>query len=257
MEIRELARTIVETEDMAVKLLPPPAELTDESPGPPLRLAGPGRPENLRPTTGVQVPDIQGMPDPAQRPRILHALANHELQAAELFAWALLAFPDAPAEFRRGLLRILEDEQRHTRMYIARTEAAGARFGDYPVNGYFWGKTPEIHSPLQFICAMSLTFENANLDHTDEYAEAARRAGDSKTARVIEQVQQDEIEHVRFGWTWLQVFRGEEPAWDTFQANLTWPLRPARARGRVFNRRGREAAGLDDDFIRRLEESKP
>ncbi len=252
-----LARTVVESEDLAVKLAPPPAELTDESPGPALRLPGPGRPESLRPTTGVQVPDIQGMPDPAQRPRILHALANHELQAAELFAWALLAFPDAPAEFRRGLLRILEDEQRHTRMYIARTEAAGARFGDYPVNGYFWGKTREIHSPLQFICAMSLTFENANLDHTDEYAEAARRAGDLKTARVIEQVQRDEIEHVRFGWTWLQIFRGEEPPWDTFRSNLTWPLRPARARGRVFNRRGREAAGLDDDFIRRLEESTP
>jgi IS4 transposase len=27
------------------------------------------------------------MRDPAQRARILHALANHELQAAELFAW--------------------------------------------------------------------------------------------------------------------------------------------------------------------------
>jgi len=30
-----------------------------------------------------------------QRALILHALANHELQAIELFAWALLAFTDA------------------------------------------------------------------------------------------------------------------------------------------------------------------
>ena len=93
------------------------------------------------------------MPDPAQRPRILHALANHELQAAELFAWALLAFPEAPPELRRGLLRILIDEQRHTRMYIARVEDAGARFGDYPVNGYFWSKDRDDHSPLRFLCA--------------------------------------------------------------------------------------------------------
>ena len=218
MEIRDFARTVVTASDLAVKLAPAPAGLTDEVPGPPLRIEEPGRPPNLRFQTRIAVPSIEGMPDPAQRPRILHALANHELQAAELFAWALLAFPDAPKEFRRGLLRILADEQRHTRMYIARVEDAGARFGDYPVNGYFWSKIESITTPLRFLCAMSLTFENANLDHTAEYEEAARRAGDARTAAVIERVHLDEIEHVRFGWTWLQVFKKEdEPAWDAYR----------------------------------------
>jgi uncharacterized ferritin-like protein (DUF455 family) len=254
VEIRDFALALVTTEDLVRKLAAPPAGLTDEEPGPPLRLERPGRPPGLR-FQKVEVPSIEGMPDPAQRPRILHALANHELQAAELFAWALLAFPDAPKDFRQGLLRILADEQRHTRMYIARVEDAGARFGDYPVNGYFWNKIESITTPLRFLCAMSLTFENANLDHTLEYEEAARRAGDAKTAAVIERVHLDEIEHVRFGWTWLQVFKREdESAWDAYQANLTWPLRPAKARGRTFHREGREAAGLEEEFIRRLEE---
>ena len=142
-------------------------------------------------------------------------------------------------------------------MYIARVEDAGARFGDFPVHGYFWSKTAAITTPLRFLCAMSLTFENANLDHTIDYAEAARRAGDAKTATVIDRVHLDEIEHVRFGWTWLQVFKKEdESAWDAFRTNLDWPLRPARARGRTFHRKGREAAGLDEEFIRRLEEDK-
>jgi uncharacterized ferritin-like protein (DUF455 family) len=257
MEIRDFARTVLETEDMTVKLAPAPAGLTDERPGPVERAAGPGRPERLlfAPGGTADAPAVHGLHDPAQRPRILHSLANHELQAAELFAWALLAFPDAPSDFRRGLLKILDDEQRHTRMYIARLEESGARFGDFPVSGYFWKKVDSITSPLRFICAMSLTFENANLDYTVDSAEAARRAGDAKTAAVIERVHLDEIEHVRFGWTWLQVFKGEdESAWDAFQANLTWPLRPARARGRAFHRQGREAAGLDPEFIRNLEE---
>ncbi len=255
MELRDFAHTIVTTEDLALKLAAPPAGLTDDEPGPPLRIEGPGRPPELRFQRRIEVPSIEGMPDPAQRPRILHALANHELQAAELFAWALLAFPDAPEGFRQGLLRILADEQRHTRMYIARVEDAGARFGDYPVNGYFWSKIEAITTPLRFLCAMSLTFENANLDHTLEYEEAARRAGDAKTAAVIERVHRDEIEHVRFGWTWLQVFKNEdESAWDAYRANLTWPLRPAKARGRTFHREAREAAGLDPEIIRRLEE---
>ena len=257
MEIRDFARTVLLTEDLAVKLAPPAGELTDGDPGPPFRAESPGRPPHLR-FAPVDVPSVEGFHDPAQRRRILHALANHELQAAELFAWALLAFPDAPGDFRRGLLRILKDEQRHTRMYIARVEEAGARFGEFPVNGYFWGKIAAITSPLRFLCAMSLTFENANLDHTLEYAAAARRAGDGKTAAVIERVHRDEIEHVRFGWTWLQVFKGQdESAWDAFRANLTWPLSPAKARGRTFHREGREAAGLDAEFIRRLEQSEP
>lgn len=257
MEIRDFARTLVLTEDLDLKLAPAPAGLTDEHPGPPLRILEPGRPPNLR-FAPVEVPSIVGFHDPAQRRRILHALANHEFQAAELFAWALLAFPDAPRDFRRGLLAILDDEQRHARMYIARLEDAGARFGDFPVNGYFWGKVEAITSPLRFLCAMSLTFENANLDHTAEYAEAARRAGDAKTAAVIERVHLDEIGHVRFGWTWLQVFKAEdESAWEAYRSNLTWPLRPAKARGRTFRREGREAAGLDAEFIRRLEQSEP
>jgi len=255
MEIRDFARTVITTEDLVRKLGAPPAGLTDEELGPPLRIERPGRPLALRFQRLIEVPSSEGMPDPAQRPRILHALANHELQAAELFAWALLAFPDAPKDFRQGLLRILADEQRHTRMYIARVEDAGARFGDYPVNGYFWSKIESITTPLRFLCAMSLTFENANLDHTLEYEEAARRAGDAKTAAVIERVHLDEIEHVRFGWTWLQIFkRRDESAWDAYRANLTWPLRPAKARGRTFHREGREAAGLGAEFIRRLEE---
>jgi uncharacterized ferritin-like protein (DUF455 family) len=257
MEIRDFARTVLLTEDLDVKLTPAPGGLTDADPGPAFRAAAPGRPPHLR-FQKVAVPSIEGMADPGQRPRILHALANHELQAAELFAWALLAFPESPPEFRRGLLRILDDEQRHTRMYIARVEDAGARFGDFPVHGYFWSKVETITTPLRFLCAMSLTFENANLDHTEEYAEAARQAGDLKTAAVIESVHHDEIDHVRFGWTWLQVFkRKDESAWDAFRANLTWPLRPARARGRIFDREGREAAGLDAEFIRRIEQSEP
>jgi uncharacterized ferritin-like protein (DUF455 family) len=258
MEIRDLAYRVVTTPDLAVKLAPARGPLTDHDPGPPLLLPGPGRlPElAIQSAEVARVPRIGGMRDRRQRARILHALANHELQAAELFAWALLAFPEAPAEFRRGLAAILDDEQRHTRMYIARVEALGHRFGDFPVSGYFWNKTLGVRSPAAFVCAMSLTFENANLDHTTDYAAAARAAGDEKTARVIDAIQRDEIEHVRFGWRWLTRFKDQAATmWDAYRHHLAWPLSPARARGRSFNHAGRVAAGLDAEFIRRLQEA--
>ena len=259
MEVRELARRVVETASLDEKLAPFPEEWTDADPGPSLRLPGPGRPANLviSPVTETRVPRPGGMADPVQRPRLLHALANHELQATELYAWALLAFPEAPADYRRGLVAILHDEQRHTRMYAARLKAHGAELGDYPVSGYFWNKVEHVTSPLRFVCAMALTFENANLDHTVDLAELARTGGDDKTAAVIDRVHRDEVEHVRFGWKWLRRLKDEDQTeWEAFRANLTWPLRPAKAKGRRFHRRGREAAGLDPDFIRRLEASE-
>lgn len=258
MELRTFAERIVRTDRLEDKLAPAPSQLDDSVPGPVLRIDSPGRPAALviRPVTEVKVPRIAGMSDPHQRARILHAMANHELQAAELFAWGLLAFPDAPAEFRQGLARILSDEQRHTRMYIARVAALGMRFGEQPVSGYFWGKVETIRSPLDFVCAMSLTFENANLDHTLDYAAAARATGDSKSATVIERVHHDEIAHVRFGWRWLEAFRGSRSSWQAYCDGLEWPLRAAKASGRRFDRTSRREAGLDEAFIDRLEASR-
>lgn len=257
MEIRDFALRVVLSEEIAAKLAAPGVELTDESPAPDSCPKEPGRLPHLR-FNSVDVPSLVGIHDPAQKRRIVHALANHELQAAELFAWALLRFPEAPRELRGGLLRVLFDEQRHTRMYLARLRDLGVTFGDYPVSGYFWHKVSDFTTPLRFLCAMSLTFENANLDHTIDYAEAARKAGDTKTAALIDVIHRDEIEHVRLGWTWLRLLKDEDrSAWEAYTENLTWPLRPARARGRSFDRAGREAAGLDADFIARLETSEP
>ncbi len=257
MEVRAFAASIVLSPALAAKLAPAPADLSDDDPRPPSVPGAPGRPPELAIRPGREVrrlPSLVGMRDPRQRARILHALANHELQATELFAWALLAFPDAPPEFRRGLLRILADEQRHTRMYLSRVEALGRRFGDFPVTGYFWNKVPLLTTPLRFVCAMSLTFENANLDHTVEFAAAARAAGDMATAAVIDRVQADEVRHVAFGWTWLARWKPpDQTMWEAWRANVAPPLSPALARGRTFHPEGREAAGLDPEFIRRLE----
>lgn len=260
MEIRDFARRVVLSPSLDDKLAPPPADLGDAEPGPALRVKRPVRPAELRIRSirESRAPPIEGMPDPEQRGRIVHALANHEFQAVELFAWALLAFPETPAPFRRGLLSILEEEQAHTRMYLGCLERHGLRFGDLPVSAYFWNKIDSVETPQQFVCTMGLTFENANLDHTIEYARAARRAGDRKLARVIERIHNDEIRHVRFGWHWLRAFKDpEQGMWDAYCGSVSWPLRPALARGRRFHAAGRQEAGLDDDFIQRLARVEP
>jgi uncharacterized ferritin-like protein (DUF455 family) len=253
-EIRSYARAIVLAGDLAGKLVPPPEllDLTDSCA--PERLAAPGRPASLpiASSRDVKVPPIAGFRDPAQRARIIHALANHELQAIELFAWALLAFPDAPAAFRRGLLAVLADEQRHMTLYCERLAALGHAFGDFAVTGHFWNKLDHLATPLEFVCAMGLTFENANLDFAGDYARAARACGDEATAAALEVVHADEIRHVHFAYVWLRRLGGEAGPWACYLANVRAPLGPARARGATFDREARARAGLDEQFIAEL-----
>jgi uncharacterized ferritin-like protein (DUF455 family) len=261
MTARAFAEQIVTSTTLAGKLAPPP-ELGDaafEPAGPALRIAAPGRPASLSIVPGRQtrVPPLAGMRDPSQRARILHALANHELQAIELFAWGVLAFPDAPIAFRRGLLAILADEQRHLGLYLARLTAHGVAFGDQPVTGHFWNKLDHLTGPCEFVCAMNLTFENANLDFAGDYARAARAAGDDATAAALEQVHADEIRHVHFGWIWLRRLTGDGDAWAAYLAHVRPPLGPARARGARFDREARQRAGLDEAFIAQLEAISP
>lgn len=253
--VREFALDLLGATTLEGKLEPPPAGTLDDDPGPPLRVESPARPPGLEivPGRAVRVPSALGMADRAQRRRILHALANHELQAAELFAWALLAFPGAGRTFRAGCLGILADEQRHLRMYLGRLDALGGRFGDEPVSGHFWRRAPRIRTPLEFVCTMGLTFEGANLDFALELAAAARAAGDDATAAVLETVHRDEVAHVRFAWEHLVRWKGaEETPWEAYCASVAPPLGPSRARGATFDADCRRAAGLDEDFVARL-----
>jgi uncharacterized ferritin-like protein (DUF455 family) len=251
---RDYARGIVEATTLAGKLVPPPDGLILEDDQPALRLAAPGRPANLPIVHGrdAKVPPIAGMGDRAQRARIVHALANHELQAIELFAWAVLAYPRAPIAFRRGLIAILADEQRHFALYATRLAALATTFGDHGVTGHFWNKLDALPDPLAFACVMGLTFENANLDFAGEYARAARACGDVETAEVLERVHEDEIAHVHFGWLWMTKLAGAGDPWVHYTTHVQPPLGPHRARGATFDRAARERAGLDDAFIEQL-----
>jgi uncharacterized ferritin-like protein (DUF455 family) len=196
----------------------------------------------------------EALRDPLKRGIAHHILANHELQALEVMAWTLCAFPDAPSDFRRGLADIMADEQRHTRMHVERARALGVEFGEFPVNGYIWEKAMQFESVLDYLCGLPLVFEGRNLDHTLELAEEFAAAGDERSAALMRVIHRDEIGHVQFGSTWLN--RLKSPAqtqWEAFTAHLHWPIRASKARGRVFQRTAREQAGLSREFIDRLE----
>ena len=263
MEIHEWAGRVFGGDCLEEKLLAPPGGvkgLTDLRPGPAVAWRRPPRSGRLAiapKEQRIKFPRPTSLGREDMRVRSLHAFANHELMALEMMAWALLAFPQAEASFRRGLAQVLVDEQRHFQLYCERLEQMGVRFGDQPVNDHFWRAGPDISNPLDWVCTMHLTFEQSNLDHAPFYGRLFREAGDEASARLMQTIFEDEIHHVRFGSRWLKRYQDEgKSLFQTFSEHCGAINPPARAKGLEFQEEARLAAGLDADFILALRECR-
>jgi uncharacterized ferritin-like protein (DUF455 family) len=192
-----------------------------------------------------------------QRARLFHTLAHHELQAAELFAWAILAFPDTPRSFRASLLRLIQDELRHLHLYLQHLETLGHAYGDWPVRDWFWERVPSSPDALHFVAFVGLGLEGANLEHAARFATWFRAAGDEAGARILDQVEQEEVAHVALAHTWFERFSGSRLDFDRWSELLPKPLSPALLRGLPLNREARQRAGLPIEFLARLEAASP
>lgn len=200
-------------------------------------------------------PKVNRMGETAERGKMLHFLANHELLATELMALALLKFPNAPEEFRQGVYETMREEQAHTLMYMRRMKECGMEFGELPVNDYFWRMVAPMECPMDFVSSLSLVFEQANLDYSLHYGKLFREAGDAGTAAVLDKIYQDEIGHVGHGLKWFRKWKDEGLTdWAAFKKQMHFPMTLARAKGMApYDRSGRELAGIDAEWVDSLE----
>ncbi|MEM7813038.1 MAG: DUF455 family protein [Planctomycetota bacterium] len=257
MELTAFARRVLLTPDLDAKLAPPDGPFTDGDPGGPVRVDLPARPEDLVIAPRRTAPAMtkgSSLRQVEKRALAHHIMANHELQALEVMAAVLLAFPDAPTAFRLGLAEVMRDEQRHTLVHARRAAELRLPFGSKPVNGWIWAKSRAYTSVLDYLAGLPLTFETRNLDHTLEFERYFIDAGDEKGAAILRAIHDDEITHVAFGLKWLRHFKREGVSdWDAYASHLHEPMRPAKSVGDEFHAEPRRAAGLDEDFIGRLE----
>ena len=248
------AEAYIRTTSLERKLRPGPvparfASDAQARPAIPRRIERPGRPEVFQPPRGKV--KYGGLRSGRSRAHLLHRFFGHELQAAELMCWAVLAFPDTPRAFRRGLVGVALDEVRHMNLYATQIARLGYALGDFPLNDWFWQRIPASRTPLSFLAAMSLGFEAANLDHSGDFAARFRQVGDDEAAAVQEQVAREELAHVRFGASWFRRFHGAL-TFDAWVAALPPPLSPMVMRGRAIDEDARARAGLDARYIERL-----
>jgi uncharacterized ferritin-like protein (DUF455 family) len=233
----------------------PEAIERDPQPRPHLR---PTRPAPLRVVSRAEklATHPEALRDPRKRAAALHSFAHHELQAAELFAWAILAWPDAPLAFRRGLAKIARDEARHLDLYLSRVEALGSQWGDFEVRDWFWQRLPNAPSPAHFVATMGLGFEGANLDHAARFARLLDESGDPESAAAVRLVGEEERSHVAFARHWFERFTlGCDPV--VWRAHLCEPLSPLVMRGPVMDLEARERASMPAELVRAIAEYDP
>ncbi len=259
MEFRQWAIHILSGETLQEKLFTPET-LTDHTPGPPLIWKEPARSHELRFQKHFRknrLPAFQDHKNLDSRVICLHRFAGHELLAVEIMAYALLAFPDAPSHFRKGLAHTLKEEQEHVRLYTKRLEEMGCKLEDLPLYRNFWSFVPHLTTPLKYISVMSLTFEMANLDFAPIYGSSFAKHGDLASAKLMEKILKDEIGHVSFGCKWLHKWKEEDVSdWDTWLKNIPPRAHPGRARGSIFFEENRKLAGVPDDWIKALSQAK-
>ncbi len=258
MELREWAIRILSADTLEEKLLTPDL-LTDNEPGPPLIFSEPVRPAGMqfkRHTSREKLPAFHEHRYPDKRAACLHRFAGHELLAVEIMAHALIAFPNAPKHFRKGVANTLREEQEHVRLYMERMQAMGLKLGDLPLYRHFWAHVPHLTCPIRYVSVMSLTFEMANLDFAPMYGKSFARAGDEASAALMQRILEDEISHVSFGLNWLKKLKkSEESEWDVWEQNLPPLMTPARAKGFVLHEDPRRRAGVSEEWIQKLKKA--
>ncbi|MBA4716470.1 MAG: DUF455 family protein [Verrucomicrobiales bacterium] len=256
--ISSIAERVLFSESLDDKLILGPSDAEDSGLSGSINLPDlPSREKSIEITTNrnrANFPGIDCIDNEKDRGKLLHFLANHELLAAELMALAILRFPKAPSEYRKGLYEAMREEQIHTRLYLKRMKECGVSLGEFPLNDFFWRITSRVENELDFITRMNLTFEQANLDYSKYYAKQFRLAGDKATAVVLEKIYHDEIGHVGHGLKWLRHWKKpQQTDWQAYNESIHLPLSATRAKGVVeFNEEARLQVGFDADFISRL-----
>jgi uncharacterized ferritin-like protein (DUF455 family) len=186
----------------------------------------------------------------------LHFFANHELLAIEMMAAFLLYYPHNKEnlKLKKGVLSSLKDEQKHLRMYLKRMkELDGLELGGHPLNSFFWRQMKELNSPEKFLSFMSLTIEAANLDFAFFYKDVFDRLGDFESSDLMGIILKDEIKHVGLGYYWLNFWSGDRNIWEYYKSLLPENITPARAKGMIFNSSARVKAGMNEEFIQKVQ----
>ena len=136
--------------------------------------------------------------------RLLHDLANIELQAMELGLKTLLDYPDAPHQFREELAAITLQEGEHLKLCLDGIQALGFRWGDWPIHNILWNANSSKDLLLDRILIVHRYLEGSGLDAGETLMSRLHGVPKSCIHSITKRIFEDEIPHVEFGSRWYR-----------------------------------------------------
>ncbi|MEZ4871168.1 MAG: DUF455 family protein [Bdellovibrionales bacterium] len=152
--------------------------------------------------TPVRHPAKKGLSLKAGQARLLHDLANIELQAMELGLRTLFNFPDADMEFKADLAQIVRDEAKHLKLCLDGIARLGFQWGDWPIHNMLWDCTSNEDSFLDRIVIVHCYLEGSGLDAGDTLLRKLSGVHAPESEPAVQVIAKDELAHVQFGTHW-------------------------------------------------------
>jgi len=141
----------------------------------------------------------------------MHGIYVGELQALEGAGRSLWDFPDAPWEFKMNMARQCWDEARHAAIEYRHLKQLGGWKGMYPIANLNWSVVAMLDSLAARLAVQHRTFEAGSLDMETAAVPMLRDLGRDEAAEVVDAIEADEIQHVRFANEWLRRLTDAQP----------------------------------------------
>jgi len=164
-----------------------------------VRVVGPA---DLPPKLGLSSSDGQA--------RLLHDLANIELQAMELAVRTLCEYPEAAPEFRRELADLALSECGHLELCLDHLEGLNSYWGKWNVHLSLWNLVNPEDSLIDRILIVHRYLEGSGLDAGESILRRLCGVASKSVREAVSLIVNEEIDHVRFGSVWYRKFCEQE-----------------------------------------------
>lgn len=141
--------------------------------------------------------------------KLLHDLANIELQAMELGVRTLNEFPEAPFEMREELSQIVREEAKHLKMCLGTLERIGGFWGKWPVHMGLWHATHKKDTLLERLFIVHRYLEGSGLDAGDTILKRLSGIENKQVKQTVKVIVEEEVGHVAFGSKWYSLLAKE------------------------------------------------